>query len=137
MEDRCYGCTPPKTELRGNKKQLSHNVFFGWENTSLLCSAEPLKVSGSLPAPHRCITCFIFFDPPMTPRSNTWSQVRSEYAVVIRVMFALLIAYQRSQLSGDHLLSQVSDPFTPTGILFPGIGRPCSVPETLHLHSFH
>lgn len=71
------------------------------------------------------------------------SHVRSEYAVVTRVMFALLIAYQKSQHRGDHLLSQVSDPFTPTGILFPGMGRPHSVPKkTHHLHqlaaqSFH
>lgn len=71
-----------------------------------------------------------------------WFQVRSEYAVVIRVMFALLIAYQRTRHSGDHLLSQVSDPFTPTGILFPGMEWPHSVPKThlLHrpaAHSFH
>lgn len=68
--------------------------------------------------------------PPMTPvtesdRSSMWSRVRSEYAVVIHVMSALLIAYQKTQHCGDHLLSQVSDPFTPTGIQFPGLGRQC------------
>ena len=57
------------------------------------------------------------------------------YAVVTRVMFALLIAYQKSQHRGDHLLSQVSDPFTPAGILFPGMGQPHGVPKkTHHLH---
>lgn len=63
-----------------------------------------------------------------------WSQVRSEYAAVIRVMRTLLFAYQRSQHCWDHLLSLIPDPFTPTGILFPRMAWLHGVPKTHHLH---
>ena len=80
---------------------------------------------------YRMLHISIFSDRPMTPAAVSAPVVDMvsgsvlNYAVVTRVMFALLIAYQRSQRGGDHLLSQVSDPFTPTGILFPGMGRQC------------
>lgn len=72
-EDRWYGSTPPKTDLRGNKKQLSHKVLYWWE-TPPYCAVQSLRrwmiecqlsVCG-----HCCIICFIFhifFDRPMTP----------------------------------------------------------------------
>lgn len=114
-------------------------------NTSLLCcrASEGEWLSASFPCVGIAVlyaSYFSLFWPSYDScdsyqtRSQIWSQVRTEYAVVTRVMFALLIAYQRSQHHGDHLLRQVSDPFTPTGILFPGMGRPCSVPKTHHLH---